>query len=164
MNKTWCILQQLYAIMFLIIWLSCSALAAYWLFLQPSNILSNTLSPVIVNDGFSNIAIAGQTIFIDRFFCINNDKIKGDVTRIFSNHVVYQLPDTISFDNGIGCRKKRYVVDIPSVLPSGEYEYRVHIMYKLNPLKTVTYQLTPVSLNIVNPVWDKIKELTNEKN
>ena len=160
-----CILQQLYAILFLIIWLGCSALAGYWLFIQPSDILSDINGPIIINSSISNKVIAGQTMTIDRSYCINNDKINGVVSRTFTNHVVYQLPDISSFSigKGTGCKKKQYVIDIPAVLPSGDYEYRVDITYRLNPLKTVTFSLTPATLQVTNPVWDKIKDLTKEK-
>lgn len=158
-------LHQIYAIVFLVIWFASSALIGYWLFFQPDNILSNVNSSAFVNGNSSNKVIAGETMIVDRSFCINDDKIKGEVTRTFTNHVVYQLPDTssLSIGKGTGCREKQYVIDVPLALPSGEYEYRVHITYRLNPLRTVTYSLTPIPLQVVNPVWDRVKELAKEK-
>lgn len=165
MEKIGHFLQQIYAVIFLLIWFACSGLLGYWLFIQPSNILSDVKGPAFVNGGISNKVTAGETMVVDRSFCINDDRFRGVVTRTFTNHVVYQLPDTsaISISKGTGCREKKYVVDIPAVLPSGEYEYRVHITYRLNPLRTVTFALTPIPLQVTNPVWDKVKELTNEK-
>lgn len=166
MEKIGHFIQQLYAMVFLFIWFGCSALAGYWLFIQPSNILSDVTGPAVINSSGSNKVIAGQIMTVDRSFCVNNDQIKGTVTRTFTNHVVYQLPDTSTYTTGkgTGCMEKQYIVDIPSVLPSGEYEYRVHITYRLNPLKTVTFALTPIPLHVTNPVWDKVKELADEKN
>ena len=160
-----CIFQQLYAWFFLLVCFGCMSVVTYWLFIQPSNVLSNFDGPVIVNGDASNKVIAGKTMLLDRFFCINDDKIKGTVTRTFTNHVVYNLPDTSTFTigKGTGCREKQYVVDVPSVLPTGDYDYNVHITYEINPLKSVTFSLTPVSLHIMNPIWDTAKELAKEK-
>ncbi len=141
------------------------AVVVYWLFIQPSVVLTNINSSAIVNGGISNVVIAGKAMTIDRAFCIENDRVKGYVTRTFTNHLVYQLPDTstYNFAKGTGCKEKQYVVDVPAVLPSDDYEYRVTIHYKINPLRTVTYNLTPIPIKIVNPVWDAAKELSQEK-
>jgi hypothetical protein len=165
MKTVSCILQHIYAWIFLFVCFGCMAVVGYWLFIQPSNVLSDVKGPAFVNNGTSNQVTAGQTMVVGRSFCVNNDQIRGVVTRTFTNHVVYQLPDTSSFSmgKGTGCREKQYIVDIPSVLPSGEYEYRVHITYRLNPLKTVTFSLTPIPLQVTNPVWDAAKELAEEK-
>ena len=72
-----CIFQQLYAWFFLLVCFGCMSVVTYWLFIQPSNVLSNFDGPVIVNGDASNKVIAGKTMLLDRFFCINDDKIKG---------------------------------------------------------------------------------------
>ena len=165
MRTIGCVIQHIYAWVFLLVCFGCAALISYWLFIQPSTILTDVNGPVVINNSISNTVIAGQSMIVDRSFCILNDRIKGYVTRSFTNHLVYQLPDTSThnFGKGTGCKEKQYVVDVPSVLPSDNYEYRVVIHYRINPIKTVTYTLTPVHIKVVNPIWDAAKELAKEK-
>lgn len=159
------IVQHIYAWVFLLVCFGCLAIVGYWLFIQPTIVLTNINSSAIVNSGISNVVIAGKSMTIDRVFCIENDRVEGYVTRTFTNHLVYQLPDvsTHNFAKGTGCREKQYIVEVPAVLPSDNYEYQVVIHYKINPLRTVTYNLTPIHVKIVNPVWDAAKELAEEK-
>lgn len=165
MKNISCVIQSIYACIFLAVCFGCATLISYWLFIQPSEILTNVNEPVVINNSMSNIVTAGQPMIVTRSFCVLNDKIKGHVICSFTNHLVYQLPDTSTHDfgKGIGCTKKQYIIDIPVVLPSDNYEYRVTINYEINPIKTVTYTLTPVNIKVVNPVWDAAKELTKEK-
>jgi len=161
MYNFWLIVQKIFAIVTVSITAMACAVIIYWQFIQPSQILSNVKGEVFV----SNNIIAGGIMRVNRSFCVHNNQYIGEVYRTFSNHMVYQLPNTSTnnIDTNLGCKEKQYIVDIPSVLPSGEYEYRVHISYKINPIKSVSYNLTPVKITVKNPIWDKIKELTEEK-
>lgn len=158
------ILEKIYAFLFMGVCILVVVTGSYWLYFQPSDILNNLDHNVIVNNSSSNIVEAGKPMTLTRSFCILNNKFPGEVVRTFTNHTVYQLPDTTTFtlDKGLGCHDKVYVVDVPSVLPTDTYEYRVRISYRINPLKTVSYDLKPVELHVVNPMWDKIKELMKE--
>ena len=159
------VVQTFYAYFILALGFTAIGVVGYWLFIQPADILSNLQNTVIVNNSTTNIVEAGKIMVLSRTFCINSNKYIGTVSRTFTNHVVYQLPDTSTqtLTRNLGCSDKQYVIEVPSVLPSGKYEYNVYVYYKINPLRTVGYKLAPVTVTVVNPVWDKIIELIKEE-
>ena len=157
-------LEKLYAFIFIGACITIVSVSTYWAYVQPSDILSNTNSEVVVNNG-SNVVESGKPMVLNRSFCVNNNNHLGTVTRSFTNHMVYQLPDTIihTLNKELGCQEKQYIVDVPASLLTGDYEYKVHIIYRINPLKTVSYSLTTVPLRVVNPTWDRVRELIREE-
>jgi hypothetical protein len=150
-------LEKLYALFFFVVTTLAIAVAAYWLWLQPSDVLTNIRGDVLINGSDSYEVVAGSTMTLSRYFCINTTDHNGKVSRAFINHVVYELPDTNTtvFKSSPGCQRRDYVIDVPAVLPTGEYVYKVRIEYHINPLKSRTFELTPVKLKVTNPVWDK---------
>lgn len=156
--------QAIFAYTTLAICFLAACLVFYWQFIQPDDILDKTNESVIINNSGTNEVIAGKPMTVHRSFCIINNQHSGLVTRTFSNHVIYQLPDTTTLtqNRSLGCYDKKYVVDVPEVLPSGDYDYNVRISYKINPIKTVHYNLTPVKLKVVNALWDRVRDLVEE--
>ncbi len=166
MNNFLKTLEKVYALAFIGVCVSVVTMGVYWLYIQSDIILTNLGDVAVVNNSASNIVEAGKPMVLTRSFCIINNKYPGEVTRTFTNHTVFQLPDTTTFtlDRGLGCHEKNYIVDVPAVLPSDKYTYRVSISYKINPLKTVYYNLAPVELEVVNSVWDnRLKELLKKE-
>lgn len=159
------LLDKFFALLVLFFCITVTSTVIYWLYIQPTDILSNLGQNPIVNNGVSNEVRAGGSMNVTRSFCVNITNIVGTVTRSFNNHMVYQLPSTttLSIPTQKGCMEKTYVVDIPASLPTGDYTYLAHIKYKVNPLKTITYNLAPVPVHVVNPVWDAAKRLSKEK-
>jgi hypothetical protein len=155
-----CVLQAIFAYSTLAICTFAACFIFYWQFLQSTDILANVDQPVTIDSTVE----AGSTMVLRRKICINNNQYIGEVSRSFTNHVIYQLPDTSSsyLNSKLGCIEKKYIIDIPSVLPSGDYDYKVVISFKINPIKTVHFNLTTVKLKVVNSVWDKVKELVEE--
>ena len=133
----------------------------YWLFLQDSTIMSEVdhtsnriLNAPMVN-GISEVK-AGSDIIVTRYYCLNQLGIEGKVNRKFTNHIIYNLPSgsTVGNQDKLGCFSKLIQVSVPAGLPSDIYTYEVSISYKLNPLKEVIYNLPPIKLKVVNPVYD----------
>ena len=164
MSKVNWLIQNIFAYGVLSISCLVVAILFYLQFVQNYNILSDLNNSVTVNNGTGNTVLAGGLMILDRSFCINSNEYEGTVTRSFTNHVIYQLPDTgtSTSDRRIGCNEKQYVVEIPSALHSGIYEYKVRISYQINPLKTVNYYLTTVPIVVENKVWDKVKQIIKE--
>jgi hypothetical protein len=159
------VLDRLFALLIVSTCILVIAFGSYWSFVQPSDILSDIGQHPVVNHGVSNKVEAGKGMIVTRAFCINQHNVPGVVTRSFNNHIVYQLPNVSTkrlSREPLGCSEKDYLVDIPAALPTDDYEYRVEITYQVNPIKTVNYQLPPVKIHVINPVWDAAKSLVKE--
>lgn len=140
------------------------SLYAYWAVLQPDNVISDIRPPEVLNKEAT--VEVGQLLHVKRYFCINNHNIFGTALlhRAFSNHIVYSLPDINNyFKNISGCTYRIASIEVPTVLPSGTYTYDVKVEYKLNPIRTILRDLPGVEVNIINPAWDRLKELESKK-
>lgn len=152
------LIEKIYAFLSLASCTIIVCLYAYWTILESADIITG-MQPSVVENA-NNTVNVGDLLRIKRYFCINNDNTDTAVLhRSFINHVIYTLPDIPNFKRGSGCQERVFAVEVPVVLPSGKYTYEAKIEYKLNPLRSVMFDLPSVEVNVVNPAWDKLQEL-----
>jgi len=79
-----------------------------------------------------------------------NDNIREDVYGRFVDGVIYSVPEnTSNFD--IGCYDTIInSISIPDSLPEGTYSYSEDIVYKVNPIKEITYRFTTPEFTVVD--------------
>jgi len=91
----------------------------------------------------------GEAIQFTMDYCRNTD-IPTTVYRQFVNDVLVYLP-TVESRGAKGCRQILVnTVIAPEALPSGKahYEFSVHV--KVNPLRTITYELRTEDFEIID--------------
>ena len=78
-----------------------------------------------------------------------NKEIEEDVYGKFIDGVIYSIPEnSSSFE--VGCYSTYILsVTIPDNLPAGTYIYEETIVYRVNPLRTVTYTFTTPEFEVV---------------
>lgn len=90
----------------------------------------------------------GEDFPIHFEICKNMD-IEEDVYGKFIDGVIYSIPENSS-DFETGCYST-YIssVNIPDNLPAGHYVYEETIIYRVNPIRTVTYTFTTPRFEVV---------------
>jgi hypothetical protein len=80
-------------------------------------------------------------------YCKNTDK-PVSITNRFIDGVVFVVPDVRAF-NKRGCEKITIVLDVPKVLPPGEYYIEVVYTYQMNPIREVTVETRTENFRIL---------------
>lgn len=80
----------------------------------------------------------GEELVIHLRIC-KNLSIREDVYGRFIDGVIFSVPENSS-DFDTGCYDTYITsISIPETLPLGEYIYEEKVVYKVNPLKEITY-------------------------
>jgi len=120
------------------------ALCFFWLFYpyNPAtfNALPHKVSPKVVE--------GGQFITIHVDVC-KNMQIAPEISRVFVDGVIYQIPSYITVDDEIGCRTRKVQIYIPKGLPTGEYHVSTSYRFKVNPIRTVEMQTKSEKFEVV---------------
>lgn len=90
----------------------------------------------------------GEDFDIHFEICKNMD-IEEDVYGKFIDGVIYSIPENSS-DFEVGCYDT-YIssVSIPDNLPVGTYVYEETIIYRVNPIRTITYTFTTPKFEVI---------------
>lgn len=90
----------------------------------------------------------GEDFNIHFEICKNMD-IEEDVYGKFIDGVIYSIPENSS-DFETGCYST-YIssVSIPDNLPTGSYVYEETIIYRVNPIRNITYTFTTPEFEVV---------------
>ena len=118
----------------------------WWTLLQPTDILTgveNSDALVVQPDTVKT----GSTISVYSSIC----KVRpysATVIRHFQDQLIYNLPGFQSNEK-VGCTPNGYVIEIPTNLPPDTYTYRVQFVYRINPLKEVTYEVVSNPFKVV---------------
>lgn len=84
-----------------------------------------------------------------RFEVCKNMKIEEDIYGKFIDGVIYSIPEnSSSFETGC---YSTYIssVSIPDNLPAGTYIYEETVVYRVNPIRTITYTFTTPEFEVV---------------
>jgi len=88
-------------------------------------------------------------IFPIHFELCKNTEIEEDIYGKFIDGVIYSIPENSS-NFEVGCYST-YIssVTIPDNLPAGTYIYEETIIYRVNPIRTVTYTFTTPEFEVI---------------
>lgn len=83
------------------------------------------------------------------FKICKNMEIDEDVYGKFIDGVIYSIPENSS-DFEVGCYDT-YIssVSIPDNLPAGSYVYEETIIYRVNPIRNITYTFTTEQFEVI---------------
>lgn len=110
----------------------------FW-YLYPYNVVEwkSETYPVLT----SQVKAGGNLLMVSEY-CKYYD-VQPEITRVFTNGLVYYSPSTRG-STGTGCTDEINIVgvEIPHELPPGKYTMTSIFRYKVNPIRTITYQHT----------------------
>lgn len=121
------------------------AIIFYWL-LRPYEVIT----PLEGNYEIDKMVyMQGERFDIHLRIC-KNIQIKEDVFGRFIDGVIFSVPEnTSNFEKG--CYDTIISsVKIPRTLPTGDYIYREQIVYKVNPLREITYTFETPKFSVID--------------
>ncbi len=86
------------------------------------------------------------TIHVD---VCKNMQVAPEISRVFVDGVVYQIPAYITVDDEVGCKVRKVQIYIPKGLPTGKYFVSTSYRFKVNPIRTVEMQTRSEQFEVV---------------
>lgn len=77
------------------------------------------------------------TIYVD---VCKNTKVAPEISRVFVDGVIYQIPTYVTVDDDLGCKVRNVQIYIPKGLPTGKYTISTTFKFYMNPLRTIIMQ------------------------
>ncbi|MGE0224655.1 MAG: hypothetical protein AB7F35_13820 [Acetobacteraceae bacterium] len=128
------------------------AIIAYWL----------CYTPVLFSDmegrayaAHSRHVQPGEVMRVSRPFCLARD-VTAIIRQELRDGVIYHLPE-LSVDFLKGCHAHLVELQIPSVVPPGQYRYRITVEYRINPIRVLAVQFPDLDLVIDSPAADALQ-------
>lgn len=107
------------------------------------------ITPLEGNYALDKYVFKQGEAFNIHFKLCKNLSFTEDIYGRFIDGVIFSVPENSSnFDTG--CYDTYLTsVDIPFTLPAGKYVYEEKIVYKVNPLKEITYTFTTPEFEVI---------------
>jgi hypothetical protein len=118
----------------------------YWLFYP--------YKPMILNEGTGTVLNKDKIVSVneDILFKLNYCKeipVGAEITTSFVDGVIYNTTPIIS-NLPVGCEEKIIQVYVPSALPSGEFNVRQVLRYKINPIRKIDVIITSEKFTVIH--------------
>lgn len=111
------------------------AINIYWL-VFPTKVVEFNQNPMPVVNPDKEVYAGGELQYVADV-CKYVDK-EATATTSFVDGVVWSTGTQVT-KKFVGCTSKIQVAQVPKNLPTGEYKYRILLVYKLNPIRTETF-------------------------
>lgn len=116
----------------------------YWL-IAPYNpatfrTLPHKVEPKVVEGG------TFLTIHVD---VCKNMNVSPEVTRVFVDGVIYQIPTYTTVDDEVGCKVRKVQIYVPKGLPVGEYFVNTAYKFRVNPIRTIEMQTKSEKFEVI---------------
>lgn len=116
----------------------------YWL-IAPYNPATFRRQPHVVEP---KVVEGGTFLTINVDMCKHMD-ITPEISRVFVDGVIYQIPAYITVDDGLGCKIRKDRIYIPKGLPKGEYFISTTYRFRVNPVRTIEIQTRSDKFKVV---------------
>lgn len=80
--------------------------------------------------------------------CKNMD-IAPQISRVFVDGVIYQIPTYTTVDDEVGCKVRKVQIYVPKGLPVGEYFVNTAYKFRVNPIRTIEMQTKSEKFEVV---------------
>jgi hypothetical protein len=139
---------------FLVILLLAGLRIGSWIVSTPHEALTIQKLPIPLVHGTTT---AGDYITLDINFCKNVSADGRVVTTLVSSRTQLVLPT--STDNGHkGCFTNAHIpLPIPPQATPDTYHYHFHVVYKVNPLRTLTSDFDTANFKVINSSYDGVQ-------
>lgn len=110
-------------------------IAAYWT-IFPTKVVEFNQDPMPVVNPDKEVYAGGELQYVADV-CKYVDK-EATATTSFVDGVIWSTGTQVT-KKFVGCTSQIQIAQVPKNLPTGEYKYRILLVYKLNPIRTETF-------------------------
>lgn len=90
----------------------------------------------------------GETFHVLRQFCVRVDEVSESIRSLTTKEGTKISLAATKHATPPGCHTRTYLIETPSWIPPGRYQYDATLTFDVNPLRTITVPLRPVTVEV----------------